>query len=266
MSLHPLAHRVRFILCNPSHPGNIGSAARAIKTMGFRQLRVVNPREADYRTHEEAVAYATSSVDVLAQSQSYASLSEALDGVLFAWALTGYEREFGPQLVSLTQATEASCASLTASSGDIAFVFGTERSGLTNDEVLLCQGCAAIACDPESPSLNLSQAVQITAYEMHQCLRKASNAPALYDWQTRFETEPAASARALDGFMQHWEAAMQACGVYDPTEPKVFMPTMRRLFTRARLTQNEVDLLRGVCAAIIRPKAQRKGTKVGPKS
>ena len=230
MSLHPLAHRVRFILCNPSHPGNIGSAARAIKTMGFRQLHVVNPREAGYRTHEEAVAYATSSVDVLAASQSYASLSEALDGVLFAWALTGYEREFGPQLVSLTQATEASCASLTTSSGDIAFVFGTER------------------------------------YEMHQCLGKASNAPALYDWQTRFETEPAASSRALDGFMQHWEAAMQACGVYDPTEPKVFMPTMRRLFTRARLTQNEVDLLRGVCAAIIRPKAQRKGTKVGPKS
>ena len=83
------SRRVRFVLCEPSHPGNIGSAARAIKTMGFRDLRVVAPREAGFRTHEEAIAFATSSVDVLEACRTHATLAEALEGVTFAWAFTG---------------------------------------------------------------------------------------------------------------------------------------------------------------------------------
>ena len=88
MDIPQLASRVRFVLCEPAHPGNIGSAARAIKTMGYRDLRVVAPREPGYRTHEEAVAYATSSVDVLEASRMHDTLAEALEGVTFAWALT----------------------------------------------------------------------------------------------------------------------------------------------------------------------------------
>ena len=95
MATHPLASRVRFILVEPAHPGNIGSAARAIKTMGFRDLRVVKPWVETYRTDEEAVAYATSSVDVLEASQMHDSLLDALEGVSFAWAMSGYDREFG---------------------------------------------------------------------------------------------------------------------------------------------------------------------------
>lgn len=161
MDIPQLASRVRFVLCEPAHPGNIGSAARAIKTMGFRDLRVVAPREPGYRTHEEAVAYATSSVDVLEASRMHDTLAEALEGVTFAWALTGYDREFGPPMSPLRPAAERSVAWLDEMEGDIAFVFGTERSGMTNEEVMLCQGCAAIAADPASPSLNLAQAVQI---------------------------------------------------------------------------------------------------------
>lgn len=153
MSQPSWSDRIRFVLCEPGHPGNIGSAARAIKTMGFHDLRVVNPREANYRTHEEAVAYATSSVDVLEASRSYTSLTEALEGVTYAWALTGYDREFGPALTPLREASVASRNWLEQEEGDIAFVFGTERSGLTNEEVMLCQGCIAIPCNPESPSL-----------------------------------------------------------------------------------------------------------------
>ena len=188
------ARRVRFILCEPSHPGNIGAAARAVKTMGFRDLRVVAPREADFRTHEEAVAYATSSADVLENAKVHATLAEALEGVTWAWAMTGYDREFGP-----------------------AFVFGCERSGLTNEEVMLCSGCAAIAADPESPSLNLAQAVQLAAYEMHMALLDAEGRPGgLYDWQSRFEGEAPATSEAIEGFFRHWEEAMTACGVKKP--------------------------------------------------
>ena len=147
MDIPQLASRVRFVLCEPAHPGNIGSAARAIKTMGFRDLRVVAPREPGYRTHEEAVAYATSSVDVLEASRMHDTLAEALEGVTFAWALTGYDREFGPPMSPLRPAAERSVAWLDEMEGDIAFVFGTERSGMTNEEVMLCQGCAAIAAD-----------------------------------------------------------------------------------------------------------------------
>ena len=134
-SVPELARRVCFILCEPAHPGNIGSAARAIKTMGFRDLRVVAPREADYRTHEEALAYATSSADVLEASKSYATLAQALEGVTYAWAMTGYDREFGAPLTPMRQAASETASRLSALEGSIAFVFGTERSGLTNEEV-----------------------------------------------------------------------------------------------------------------------------------
>lgn len=264
MDIPQLASRVRFVLCEPAHPGNIGSAARAIKTMGFRDLRVVAPREPGYRTHEEAVAYATSSVDVLEASRMHDTLAEALEGVTFAWALTGYDREFGPPMSPLRPAAERSVAWLDEMEGDIAFVFGTERSGMTNEEVMLCQGCAAIAADPASPSLNLAQAVQITAYEMHMALMAAEGHEGeLYDWQSRFEHEQPASVEAVEGFFRHWEEAMTTCGVHDPANPKFLMPITRRLFGRSGLTQTEIDLLRGICAAIIRPKRERKGSKTG---
>ena len=113
-SVPELARRVCFILCEPAHPGNIGSAARAIKTMGFRDLRVVAPREADYRTHEEALAYATSSADVLEASKSYATLAQALEGVTYAWAMTGYDREFGAPLTPMRRRSKAALLSFSA--------------------------------------------------------------------------------------------------------------------------------------------------------
>lgn len=262
MDVPILARRVRFILCEPAHPGNIGSAARAIKTMGFRDLRVVAPRDLGYKTHEEAIAYATSSIDVLERSEVHATLAEALEGVTFAWAMTGYDREFGPAMSPLRQAAGKSEAWLEQMPGDLAFVFGTERSGLTNEEVMLCQGCAAIPADPASPSLNLAQAVQLAAYEMQMALLDAKEGKGvLYDWQGRFDHEAPASNEAIEGFFKHWEAAMTACGVHDPEHPKFLMPITRRLFGRTGLTQTEIDLLRGICAAIIRPKRDRAGSK-----
>lgn len=158
------SERVRFILVEPSHPGNIGSAARAVKTMGFTDLRVVNPKDPDFRTNPEAVAFATSSVDVLENARTHETLLDALEGVTQAFALSGYSREFGPPIEDLRTSAARAAAWLERDDKPcIAFVFGTERSGLTNEQMDLCQTCSAIAANPESPSLNLSQAVQITA-------------------------------------------------------------------------------------------------------
>ncbi|MDO5532247.1 RNA methyltransferase [Sutterella sp.] len=257
-----LTRRVRFILCEPGHPGNIGSAARAIKTMGFRDLRVVCPRIREYRTDPEAVAYATSSVDVLEASRMHETLAEALEGVTFAWALTGYDRQYGPALTPVREAGMKSAAWLDQMEGDLAFVFGTERSGMTNEEILLCQGCAAIPADPASPSLNLAQSVQIAAYEMQMALLSASGHEGeLYDWQGRFEGDEPATAESIEGFYGHWEQAMEACGYHNPENPRHLMDMTRRIFSRSGLSKNEIALMRGICAAIIRPKSERIGMK-----
>ena len=260
------ASRVRFVLCDPSLPANIGAAARAVKTMGFRSLWVVNPRVAEYRSDPDALALATSSADVLQESRSASTLLEALGGVRFAWALSGYDREYGPPIEDLRGAASRACDFLASEPGDIAFVFGTERSGLTNEELCMCQGVAAIPADPESPSLNLAQAVQVTAYEMHMTqLARAGSEHALYDWERRFAGEPPATVEALEGFFAHWEQAMIACGALNPEEPKFLMPMTRRMVARSGLTMPEVDLLRGICAAVICPRELRAGRKGGKK-
>ena len=262
MSTSPFAARVRFILVGPAHPGNIGASARAIKTMGFRDLRVVSPWVSTYREDPEAIAYATSSVDVLQASRSHDTLMQALEGVRFAWAMSGYDREFGPAIEPVREVSTKALSLLEHQDGDIAFVFGCERSGLSNEDFMLCQGGAAIAADPESSSLNLSQAVQIMAYEMHMAMMQTGSAKnGFYDWQHRFEQEPLAQSQAIEGFLEHFEKAAVACGALDPDKPRRFMPRVRRLFSRTQLTEPEVDLLRGFCAAVIRPKAERAGTK-----
>ncbi len=266
MSTSALAAQVCFILVEPSHPGNIGSAARAIKTMGFRDLRVVNPREADYREHPEAIAYATSSADVLAASRCCTSLLEALEDVSFAWAMSGYDREFGPAIEPVRGVAGKATSFIAQGQGRVAFVFGCERTGLSNEQMALCQGGAAIPADPECTSLNLSQAVQIMAYEMHMAmLDPAKLHDGLYDWQERFAHEKLAGPAAVEGFLEHFEQAMIHCGALDPKEPKLFMPRVRRLFSRTQMTQPEVDLLRGVCGQIISPKESRAGRKCGKK-
>lgn len=263
------SRRISFILCEPSHPGNIGSAARAIKTMGFTDLRVVAPRFEDYRTHPEAIALATTSVDVLQNSTCYPTLVDALEGVSQAFALSGYNRQWGPPMEDVRTSVKRAAGLLTMpeaeAGGTVAFVFGCERSGLKNEEIEMCQTCTAIPANPESTSLNLSQAVQITAYEMQQALLAGAGSEALYAWQDRFAHEPLAGIPAIEKFLTHWQEAMTACGALNPEEPKNLMQISRRLFTRAGLTQSDVDMMRGICAAIICPRAERAGRKGGKK-
>ena len=261
MSFESLAARTRFVLVEPSHPGNIGAAARALKTMGFARLEVVAPRFADFRTHPEAVAFATSALDVLEASRDHGTLAQALGGVSHAVAMTGYDRLYGPPLAPLREAAGQVREHLEhAGAEEVALVFGTERSGLENAHIDLCQACAAIPANPEFPSLNLAQAVQVAAYEAQLALRGAGE---LREGQRRFAEDAPATVAAIEGLYAHLELAMTSIGVHDPAAPKFLLPRLRRLFSRAGLTMTEVDLLRGVCAAIVQPRAQRAGRKSG---
>ncbi|MEP6609079.1 MAG: RNA methyltransferase [Burkholderiaceae bacterium] len=252
--------RIRFVLVAPSHPGNIGAAARAVKTMGFERLVVVNPRQSDYREQDDAIALATWAVDVLSASESHPTLAPALAGVATAYAMTGYDRQYGPPLLDIRSAALQAAGSLRGrNDAEVAFVFGTERSGLLNEDVERCQFSCAIPASAQFPSLNLAQAVQVAAYECQLALRGIAEVqPA----QTRFtEDEPPASVEALEGLYAHLEQAMLAIGYLDPNEPKRLMARLRRLFNRARPTHTELDVLRGISAAIIESRSERAGRK-----
>jgi tRNA/rRNA methyltransferase len=255
-----LFDRVRYVLVQPTLAANIGAAARAIKTMGFSRLVVVDPRDAGYRADADALALATGAADVLAASQSAADLESGLVGVSLAIAMSGYDREYGPALLDLRQGAGQAARHLESTdAGDIAFVFGTERSGLSNADVLRCQLCCAIPANPQFASLNLAQSVQVTAYECQLALRGTA---AIQPGQLRFGPEDApAGVEALEKLYRHFEEAATAVGFHDPAEPKTLMVRVRRLFNRARPTQTEVDLLRGVLAAVIESRAERAGRK-----
>jgi tRNA/rRNA methyltransferase len=251
------ADRLRFVLVAPSHPGNIGAAARAIRTMGFRRLAVVAPREPGFRSHDEALAFATHAADVLQAATVHETLADALDGVRLSFAMTGYAREFGPPLVDLRSAAARMRSHLVAEPGDVAFVFGGERNGLSNDDVERCGACCAIAADAAAPSLNLAQAVQVTAYECRLALLGGAIDPGM----TPFAEEPPASHEHIEGMFAHLEQALVALGYLDPAEPKRLMARLRRMLARARPTDAEVDILRGIAAAIIERRAERAGRK-----
>ncbi len=258
-SIVDLAARLRFVLVAPSHPGNIGAAARALKTMGLASLHVVQPKLPDFATHPDAVALATHGIDVLAATRSHASLTAALDGVSLAFAMTGYAREFGPPLLDLRSAAALAAGEVGSGAGDIAFVFGTERSGLTNDEVAHCQRSCAIPADALHGSLNLAQAVMVAAYECRLALTGGAIEPA----SAPYEDEPPASVERLEGLYAHLERALIAAGFLDGEAPRRLMPRLRRLFARARPSDKEVDILRGICAALEQPKRERIGTRQG---
>jgi tRNA/rRNA methyltransferase len=252
--------RIAFVLVETSHPGNVGSAARAMKTMGLVDLRLVAPRFADVCERPEAHALASGAVDLLASARCYATLGDALADVALAVAVSAEPREFGPQAEPPETCAAQALAVLAADTDHrVAFVFGPERTGLSIEMVQACGLLASIPANPDYSSLNLAQALQILAY----CLRREalrSGAASRVDGplvpgSTASEptAEPAgegvqlADQRAVQGFFEHLERSLLAIGFLDPAHPKKLMPRLRRLFVRARLRTEEVDLLRGIC-------------------
>lgn len=244
--------RYDYIMVEPSHPGNVGSAARAIKTMGFGNLLLVNPRVPGVVRSAEAVALASGALDVLEQAQIHDTLESALSASTFAFALTARGRDLGPPACDVREAAGLALRHVQEDEGArVAVVLGTERSGLTNEQIALCQRICHIPANPLYSSLNVSQALQLAAWEMRYALLSGA-APLAQAPDGRTLPGPApAPGNSVQAFLKHWEEALIDVKFLDPDHPKKLMPRMRHLFARAQLSRDEVDMLRGVCTAMI---------------
>ncbi|ADG15892.1 RNA methyltransferase, TrmH family, group 1 [Paraburkholderia atlantica] len=247
----------RFVLVEPSHPGNVGAAARALKTMGFSRLVLVSPRVPNVQNDPEAIAMASGADDVLASVHVVPSLADALAGVHWSIALTARLREYGPP--QWTPRAAAAAAHAEALHGEIALVFGNERTGLSNEDVERCSAIAHIPANPAYSSLNLAQAVQVLAYELRTAYlgtdQTTDGAPAP---GARIAPAESAGTRAqmaasdeIESMFVHLESALVALEFLDPSNPKKLMSRLRRLFARSGLEREEVNIVRGIAKHIL---------------
>jgi tRNA/rRNA methyltransferase len=232
-------HRTRFILIGSSHPGNVGSAARAMKVMGFTDLVLVAPRFADVLSRDETIAMASGATDVLAAARIVPDLTAALDGINHACATAMTPRDFGPP----TFAPRALFDTLAPSAHHVAFVFGSERYGMSNDDVYRCHSALSIPTQPDYGSLNLAQAVQLIAYDWRQALGG-------FAVEARTPDPNFADGVAVQGLLDHWQRALVQIGFLNPAAPKKLMPRLHGLVNRAQLTREEVHILRGIAKAM----------------
>lgn len=236
---------IRIVLCETAHPGNIGAAARALKTMGLSELVLVAPER---YPDPQAEWLASGATDVLRQARVCSSLGEALAGSAFSVACTARPREVAVPMVG---AREAAARLVEAARRQpVALVFGNETYGLTAAEAGLCQLLATIPANPKYSSLNVAAAVQVLAYE----LRMTALGGALPPGKPR----SLATHEEVEQFYAHLERSMLENGYLNPQHPKKLMPRIRRLFGRAQLEKEEVNILRGVIKALVSPKKKSK--------
>lgn len=267
--------KTRFVLINTSHAGNVGAAARAMKVMGFDDLVLVAPRWPNVLRKEETIQRASGALDVLEKARIVATLDEALEGISHLCATAMTPRDFGPPTVeprahfemllkqerlaldacalqpenaSSAVAGEADGGSLApAPAGGhtgVAFLFGSERFGMTNEDVYRCHAALSIPTNPGFGSLNLGAAIQVIAYDWRQALGG-------FAVQDATPTRVQADAAQVAGMLAHWEQALTGIGFLDPAAPKKLMPRLNQLFNRAQLSPEEIHILRGVAKAML---------------
>jgi tRNA/rRNA methyltransferase len=242
MNPEVLLSRIRVVLCRPSHPGNIGAAARAMKTMGLSKLYLVTPKQFP---DPEADTRATGAVDVLQAASVTATLAEALAGTVFAVALSARQRDLGPAIGAPRETVARLLAE--AVEGDVALVFGNETVGLSNEEIFHCQAAVSIPTNPDFSSLNLGSAVQVLSYECRMAAY-GEKPPLAVKGVTPFVSPPATNDE-VEGLYGHLEELMTATGFFNPQQPGRLMPKLRRLFGRVRLERDEINILRGILAS-----------------
>ncbi len=246
--------QTRFILINTSHAGNVGAAARAMKVMGFDDLVLVAPRWPNVLRREETIQRASGAIDVLTNARIVATLDEALDGMTHLCATAMTPRDFGPPTVAPRPHFAALAAQASASGGagqGVAFLFGSERFGMQNEDVYRCHAALSIPTNPAFGSLNLGAAIQVIAYEWRMALGS-------YPVQAATAEPQLADARQVSGLLAHWEQSLVEIGFLDPAAPKKLMPRLNQLFNRAQLAQEEIHILRGIAKAM-RVMASRAG-------
>lgn len=235
-----MADPTRFILVETSHPGNVGAAARAMKVMGFSDLVLVRPRFAHVLSQEETVAMASGAADILTRARIVDTLEAALDGVEVLCATAMTTRDFGPP----AGAPRTLLPPRAQARARMGFLFGSERYGLSNEDVYRCHAVLSIPTAPGYGSLNLAQAVQLIAYEWRQALGG-------FEVPVRTRSAVPADAQAVAGALAHWEQALVHLGFLDPATPRKLMPRLQHLLNRAALTPEEIHILRGVAKAVL---------------
>lgn len=228
---------IRVVLTRPIHPGNVGAAARALKTMGLSALHVVNPRQFP---HPDADARASGALDLLQQTQIHDSLLAALSGCVLAVATSSRHRGLRHDVMEVREAARKLVS--TAALHPVAVVFGNETTGLSSEEASLCQVWACIPAHPEYPSLNLAAAVQVFSYEVRMACIAGVPSPEM-------EYAPATMEQVEQVYL-HFERSMTHTGFYDPANPKRLLTRLRRMLARARLEAEEVNILRGFLKSV----------------
>ncbi|HEX5056911.1 MAG TPA: RNA methyltransferase [Gammaproteobacteria bacterium] len=244
--------RIRIVLVNTSHPGNIGAAARSMKTMGLSQLYLVQPT--GYPS-ADAIALASGAADdVLKSARICDSLEEALTDCVLAIGTSARSRSLEWPLLDPEQCVQTLLQH--AGKGDVALVFGRERTGLTNEELARCQFMTSIPANPLYNSLNLASAVQIYGYELCRAQEKDLG---LQNGQADDTDEPQATSAVIESFHEHLQQTLRDIGVIEDGHPhETLLRRLRRLFNKARLTVTEINILRGIFSAA-QARKQRRG-------
>ena len=240
--LQLIQQNISFILVGTTHPGNIGAAARAMKNMGIHQMRLVSPKEFP---HEKAFFRAKAATDVLEKAEVHKSLNDAISEAKLVIGTSARNRKVPWPIVSPREAAEEIVSFSKTSESKTAVIFGREDRGLTNEELGLCNLHVHIPSSDEYPSLNLSQAIQIIAYEIR--LKALSHEGKLekQEWDV-----PLAENAEIERLIEHFDELMQDVEFYETDNPRQLLTRVRRFFKRSKLDHMEANIFRGVFAAI----------------
>ncbi|WLS79962.1 tRNA (cytosine(32)/uridine(32)-2'-O)-methyltransferase TrmJ [Erwinia pyri] len=242
-----MLQNIRIVLVETSHTGNMGSVARAMKTMGLTNLYLVNPL---VKPDSQAIALAAGASDVIGEAHIVDTLDEALTGCSLVVGTSARSRSLPWPMLDPRE-----CGIKSVEEGQqapVALVFGRERVGLTNEELQKCHYHVAIAANPEYSSLNLAMAVQIIAYEVRMAYLQSQETA-----QPEYQESPYPLVDDLERFYQHMEKMMIGSGFIREGSPGQVMSKMRRLYTRARPERDELNILRGMLSSLEKPKSDK---------
>lgn len=247
------AKLLSWVLVQTSHPGNVGSAARALKTMGFSDLRLINPKISGIAKDPQAIALASGAQDLLESAPEFDSLETAVKNCTLVLGLTSRDREFGPPALDWVEARKLIRETVNQA-GQVALVFGPERTGLDNQDLSLCTHRVWLDANPQYPSLNLAQALMICAFTLRESFNDASKGSLEDSLGFRVDTSDYADPAAIAAMVAHLREGLEAIEYLDPANPKKLMVRLQALFARARLHKEEIDLLRGIAKQMIQRK------------
>ena len=256
-----MLNRICVVMVNTTHSGNIGAAARAMKNMGLSRLLLVDPIAS---IDEEAIQRSSRAEDILHNAEIHPTLESAIAGCGLVVGTSARCRSVPWPLMTPRQCGDRA-AQAAAAGNDIALVFGRESRGLTNEELHLCNAHVHIPTDENFSSLNVAQAIQVMAYEMRLALTEVGNAESEQRWGVDWDY-PMATHDQLNGMLQHMEQTLVEIGFLDPNTPKQLMTRVRRLFQRAAPDRMEINILRGMLAAIQRRTDPSESDEKGDKA